>query len=189
MTVSLVPKSAANLLKELKRDGHKLEAPIDIEAIVNNLGMKIKLDPSLTKEGIVSKIDFCPPKGNGALITISSEANRFDLKRRLVLAHEIGHWYLHKDGPYCAFVDTPDSMDIKESYWDHLEFEANRFAHQLLIPKRLILKEGKALIEDFHSQNGPDHKIDEEDFVRSMSRIFEVSGATMRHRLENIGIL
>ncbi|HEX6899799.1 MAG TPA: ImmA/IrrE family metallo-endopeptidase [Thermoanaerobaculia bacterium] len=65
-------------------------------------------------------------------------ARRFNPEiRRFTLAHEIGHWQLHKGEVY--FRDFPlTAGDRSGSNRPLVEREANRFAEELLMPRELV---------------------------------------------------
>jgi len=55
-------------------------------------------------------------------------------RTRFALAHELGHWELHKTTQ--AFVCTPDNL--RDYRADPMEAEANTFASELLMPTSMI---------------------------------------------------
>jgi hypothetical protein len=142
---------------------------------------------------------------------------------RFTLAHEIGHWQLHRH----LFVKNanqpmllPDNVERPEyicrsSDTDPLEYQANRFASCLLMPRELIKKawEGwrgdlepiylvdlredrQAILVAEAAKRGPywsNEKSEDnllfENACRPMAELFAVSPDAMRIRLENMKFL
>ena len=180
-------QSASEVLEKFEEAGYDVEAPVDVDEVARYLGLKVIWDSSLENKNIVGEINFSE-EGVGK-VNINPSANSFEPRRRFTLAHEIGHWCLHRNKEKSGFVDSSESMSRKDSYWDHMEFEANNFAAQLLMPRDLVLREGKKIICDFKSENGQDSKIKKENFIEGMARKFEVSKPAMEYRLKNMGII
>ncbi|MDE0041060.1 MAG: ImmA/IrrE family metallo-endopeptidase, partial [Candidatus Poribacteria bacterium] len=100
---------------------------------------------------------------------------------RFTLAHECGHFLLHKreiakevhvDKAFPMLMrDSMSAMGISE-----MEMEANLFAAELLMPAALISEELESNPID----------IDEEDAIDELARRFKVSQSAMRFRLGNL---
>jgi Zn-dependent peptidase ImmA (M78 family) len=90
------------------------------------------------------------------------------VRQTFTIAHELGHWVLHKK----YFDAHPDEYDILPRYQtpyenDAFEKEANFFAASLLVPKRLL----KPVID------AP---------ISSLASAFGVSRTMMEYRLKNV---
>lgn len=89
-------------------------------------------------------------------------------RQRFTIAHELGHWLLHK-----SFYETdPERYKLLPRFSspdreDPLEQEANRFAACLLVPQRLLLP----------VKHAP---------AFTLSRIFGVSRAMMERRIKDM---
>ncbi len=157
---------AAGILAEVRShvwDGRSL--PVPIEAIAeNHFGLLIRevadiatelpeLSGELGGEEVIS----------GALIperaeiwVDATEASRWPQRRRYTIAHEIGHWVLHR-GPDTAFcreaavrptetVVSEQRPTANDYAWDAnpgqpgIEWEANVFGGALLLPPWLVRK-------------------------------------------------
>jgi Zn-dependent peptidase ImmA (M78 family) len=104
--------------------------------------------------------------GDNGVIRVS-DALHGQGPRRFVIAHELGHWFLHQNVSQ-AFVCT--DMDLHDYRSNPFETEANLFAAELLMPRYMI----------------PGHvKIDEPQLglIRSLAENFNVSisAAAMRY--------
>lgn len=89
-------------------------------------------------------------------------------RQTFTIAHELGHWIMHKD----YFDENPDEYDILPRFQsvdsnDAFEKEANFFAANLLVPKRLLRP----------VQNAS---------VASLADAFAVSRTMMEYRLKNV---
>lgn len=169
--------------------------PVDIEEIVD-LKLKIDLVP------IANLQNLCD---TDALITSNWRAiyvdkdrfldERFQSRLRFSLAHEVGHFALHKN--------IYDSFDIRtfedfyrfferipEEKYKYLEVQANKFASYLLVPReRLIIEKNKLMKEK--GKFIPFDKVDK-DTLNSylavpMSKIFGVSDNVIQIALNELG--
>lgn len=124
-------------------------------------------------------------------IMYNQEASRFWIfiemtdsprRKRFTFAHELWHYFLHKEvliGKGKVFVDTEkayvlfkqDDVNVEESDKQQ-EAEANYFASELLMPEEVI----KKAYEEIKS-------------VDILSEIFMVSSKAMRYRLINLGLI
>ena len=84
-----------NLVEKIHSDLKLTEIPIPIKEVISNKGIRIKMAPSKEFSGILLR------KGEGALIGVNSTES--PLRQRFTLAHELGHFLLHKNKD--AFVD------------------------------------------------------------------------------------
>ncbi len=98
-------------------------------------------------------------------------------RQKFTIAHELGHFYLHKDSQ--MFVDTEKILyrnnesnkgEIKK------EIEANCFAASLLMPEHFINDEIKKLNKDITI-----------DDIEILAETFDVSIQAMTFRLANLG--
>jgi len=153
------------------------DAPINVDAIASRYGIKVISTPL---QGKVGEITF--NSDGSSVIKMDPFENSYEPRRRFTLAHELGHFFLHRVPNY-AYEDTKETMlDRKNTYWDGKEGEANSFAAQLLMPEKLIERYGTQIIS-------ADNNISLDDFVNRMSTIFNVSKQSMRFRLSGLGII
>jgi Zn-dependent peptidase ImmA (M78 family) len=102
--------------------------------------------------------------------------NEADARQKFTIAHELGHFVLHKDTP--LFVDRNEKIMFRNLTTGtgeaRKEREANSFAASLLMPQKFIERElGKIPPK--------------EDTVSYLARIFNVSTQAMSFRLSNLG--
>ena len=84
------------------------------------------------------------------------------------MAHELGHYILHK-GKNIEFVD---STFFRSDDMNSIEFIANEFASRLLMPENKIRK----LIDEDKIKN-----------IGDLASKFEVSSAAMKYRVLSLG--
>lgn len=174
--------SASDLLDRL---GVNIEAPINLDKIVKDLGIVVEEDVSLDERGIVGEILF---EDGNPIVKINPIKNDYPPRMRFTLAHEIGHYCLHSAKSKKGFIDSQKTMSRTESYWDPYESEANSFAAQLLMPKQLILTEGQKTIDKYKNETSEDG-IPMKIFIDKIAEKFGVSSQAMGYRLKNLGII
>jgi hypothetical protein len=108
----------------------------------------------------------------GEIWVNATEAAEWPGRRRFTIAHEIGHWQMHRDNEQPAFCRTAtvEPGEQTPTVYPPLEDEANRFAAAVLMPARLI------------SAEYPLHK---RDFF-GLCNMFGTSGAAMGRRLHAV---
>lgn len=127
-----------NAIKAVKRiyDECGITAPLQLplEVIINSKNIIIKEEKIEGSEGRILM------KGNSGIITLNSAID-FPAKKRFILAHELGHYELHRHLQK-GFNDNDETLNhwyqanyIKE------EIEANEFAAEFLMPTELFKNE------------------------------------------------
>ena len=178
--------NAASLLNHLEsEDRIAIRAPIDVDKIARELGIDVVDDYSLPTETVGM---ICFNGDEPALVKINPNQNAYFARRRFTLAHEIGHFCLHRGKSRKGFSDSEQTMSRTQSYWTPVESEANTFAAQLLMPKSLIMKEGQHIVEE-HTRIFEENTIPSSVFISEMADRFGVSNKAMEYRLRNLGII
>ena len=159
--------------------------PINVEEICSHYN--ISIEHKFYSDDTVGQIEF-PPNNGAARIFINPFENSHINRRRFTIAHELGHFFLHKDSTPDGFTDTTRTMSRTASYWDRVESEANDFAARLLMPENFILSEGNKVIEKFKKFYNQD-LIPKDYFISEIAQIFNVSVQAMTYRLKNLDII
>lgn len=107
---------------------------------------------------------FC--KDGTWIIKINNKHNK--KRQRFTLAHELGHYILHKE----KNTGFKDAIFFRNEVLDSMEYSANEFASQLLMPEGNI----KKCIETDGIRN-----------VGQLAEIFGVSAAAMKYRILSLG--
>lgn len=160
-----IPPSARRKLAENKAD--KLtdiytSPSIPVREIAEQSGVEVVVaDFGEHKDKMAGFCDFQHEK-------LYVNADDMHTRRRFTVAHELGHWLLHKDifdkepelYPYLPRFSAPDVSNI-------LEQEANHFAANLLVPTKLLRP----------VKDAP---------VSTLASVFDVSKTMMEIRLKNV---
>ena len=102
------------------------------------------------------------------------------IRQYFTVAHELGHYYLHKDltKEKEGLIDKENTLDSSAVLFkddlapnDEIEREANRFAITLIMPEQLVRNAWRELRN-----------------VDKCAKVFEVSVLAMSIRLEKLGI-
>lgn len=147
--------------------------PIDVEAIAEYLNIKVR---RREMEDAVSGLLLI--KEGEAIIGVN--ALHPTTRQRFTLAHEIGHFVLHREGD-SVFVDSSPVFfrDEESSEGTRLqEIEANAFASALLMPAQLL-----------RAYTGEGVDAHDEGTLRSLAWDFEVSVQALTIRLTRLGLI
>lgn len=159
-------KSAHELLTKTLVHDNKITIPIDVYKIAELLNIEVQHLP--LEEGTDGILVKDQAFGNFKAVIDSSASPH---RARFTLAHEIGHYVKeYQDFPaeeIAGIVQKRD--DMSSTGIDSNEIWANQFAAYLLMPSGIV----KRLWAD----NVP---------VEEMARMFDVSIASLGHRLENL---
>lgn len=118
---------ADDLLRELQIE-HPTEIDVERIAIFKNADVRY---------ASLSGMDGClVRKGDAAVITVRRSL-KYEGQKRFVIAHELGHFFLHPETRQIETVDSKQANNWSERQ-ETEEYEANRFAAELLMPRRFI---------------------------------------------------
>jgi len=135
---------------------HSEELPIDIAGIVE-LDLKLEIRPvDRLKEFLdIDALLFGNMKG----ITVDKQDfmnDKAQNRLRFSLAHEIGHYVLHRDVYNNFPYDDPDgwielTQQIPKEEYDWIEYHANEFAGRLLVARDFLEKDLKKAVKHAES--------------------------------------
>jgi Zn-dependent peptidase ImmA (M78 family) len=167
MSAQRVETIVRKLLRELEIE----KPPIPVEAIARSLGAKIRYSPF---EGDISGMVFRDKDQTVIGVNSLHHPNR----QRFTIAHEIGHFLLHKGTE--IHVDRTFRVnlrnDVSSQAVDPDEIEANRFAAQLLMPEHFLGRDLK----------GQEIDIEKEDDLKLLASKYRVSLQALTFRLTNL---
>lgn len=174
--ISYIEKKALELI--LAFGGNKTE--IDVFNIANNLNLEIKEHELGDNVSGVLYIE----KGKGV---IGCSPNQSLVRKRFTVAHEIGHYVLHRMNQV-LFVDhnhfKPVFRDNRSSTGEFIqEREANAFAAALLMPKQHLIN---TLNKTHFDLAGDDDK--GVDVISLLAKEFNVSTQAMAYRMSNLNL-
>ena len=123
--------------------GNKI--PVNVELIVErNLNLLIIPVPDLRYHAHTEAFL------SGDLKEIVYDPKGSDARTRFSIAHEIGHYVLHRDiitkiRPSSYEEWKQVQQDLPDGFWGRAEYQAREFAGRLLVPRDLLIFELKAL--------------------------------------------
>jgi len=168
MKNSIIEGITYDIIKKLNINSPK---KIDLIKISKHLGVNVKsedLDSDISGLFVI--------KDNEAYIRYNARESK--QRQRFTIAHELGHFVLHKDTP--LFISKKDNVMYRnlDSSTGEIkrEREANSFAASLLMPRKLVLEEIKKIPKK--ATHNPSSYLAEK---------FEVSEQAMTFRLANLG--
>lgn len=104
---------------------------LTIEEIIHSKNILIKVEAIEGADGRILMRD------NSAIITINSDID-FNPKKRFILAHELGHFELHRFSRK-LYNDNDETLNHSyQKYFSIEEVEANEFASEFLMPTKLF---------------------------------------------------
>jgi len=158
--------------------------------ILDNLGIKslpVPVDEVAKKRGLEIKAYDLGVNVSGVLVmdagkgTIGYSPTESKVRQRFTIAHELGHYELHKQDSG-LFIDKGFAVLFRDQNSSSGEIkkeqEANAFAAALLMPEKLLIKEIKK------------HNFDlgEEDAMKELAKLFNVSVPAMTFRIANLSL-
>ena len=153
-------KAPATVLDEL---GVTEPSDINIEAIAQYCGATV----------VYERLDGCEARilgaGDRAIITVDANAQR--ARQRFSAAHELGHWM--RDRGKLAFACT-EKVLVREWGDDNPERRANRYAADLLLPRKIFEARTRTMPATFES-------------ARALAKSFETSMTSTAIRLVELG--
>jgi len=163
---------AAQRAKELINQ-HNLTIPINVTALVKELGIELVVKPLESMSG------FAYQKDGHRVIGINK--NDGPKRRRFTTAHELGHMLIHTDidvsfdkkNELVYFRDSKSSSGSQPR-----EIEANAFAAELLMPSDSLL--------DSISKLGGVDLIEDDKKIRDLAKEYNVSFMAMSVRVDAI---
>ena len=147
--------------------------PVDVVGVAKKLRVRIEqADLSDECSGVLVR------RGSAAVIGVqfAHHPNR----QRFTVAHELGHFLLHKGGTYVDKGTTLRFRNLQSgSGTQKEEREANHFAAALLMPAEWVQAEFER------------HPFDlaDDSQLQELCRTFGVSAQAMSYRLTNLGLL
>ena len=169
MFYSGIERKIESILKQIQINS----PPINLDYILEHFGLKLE------------QYDF-GERGSGVLYIKKGEGiiginlNEKNERKRFTIAHELGHFLLHKKNKDQLFVEEYIYRDQdSESGEFKREREANAFAAALLMPKIFL----KRMIK----KNELD--VTHEDSIDFLAKKFQVSEIAMTYRVTNLKLI
>jgi Zn-dependent peptidase ImmA (M78 family) len=169
----VAPRLAENAAQRLLRRLGPFNPPIDLHEICRRLGLPI------AHERLGRDVSAMLLR-NGERGVIAVNSSHPLVRQRFSIAHEIGHFLLHK-GVYIDKVTRVNQRVTRATIGiDPDEVQANAFAAELLMPFQLVLREFTTAVRDGHG---------EAVLIKRLAARFQVSEQAMEIRLKVLGAL
>ena len=149
--------------------------PVPVDEIAGKLGISVVYSPS--KED-VSAVLFRNHVSASLIVNSSNEQS----SQRFAVAHEIGHFLLHKGEIFLDkrlrvnFLDRQSGLTAASE-----EIQANQFAAELLMPRDWMID---AADRRFKRRR----RTSEDELVGELAEQFDVSREAVEYRLANLGV-
>jgi Zn-dependent peptidase ImmA (M78 family) len=161
--------------RKLLRNSGVIRPPVPVGDLARFLNIDVRYSPG--KEDVSGALIR-----DGASVVIAVNSAQHENRQRFTIAHEIGHFLLHK-GTEVHFDD-----DFQVNYRNAVsseatnvdEIEANRFAAALLMPEEFLRR-------DLLRLKPNDRTID--NSIHSLAVRYKVSTRAMELRLVNLGFI
>lgn len=116
--------------------------------------------------------------------TIGFNPNDPVVRQRFTIAHELGHFFMHKKDDSTIYFDKPQILFRDESNSTGLkkEREANAFAACILMPEHMVLR-------SFEIIRAKNSQLIDEEIIKTLAREYKVSQMAMSYRLSNLGYM
>lgn len=182
LTNFLNPNPLASEIKEEEKRTHPITPE---EILIKAKEMHIETNPLDIKKVAeeMFKMKICPENlgksVSGFLERIGENwciyVNQYEsmLRQRFTIAHELGHFILHKDKIIAQGASAPDQIFFRSDNVDFIEQEANNFASELLMPKEEFKNAIKNGVNTFEK----------------LSEKFELSTSAVKYRAYKLGII
>jgi predicted transcriptional regulator len=126
-------KSVTNVFELIEK--YTSSPPVQLESLIRDLGIELDKKSELP-DGIAGQLERLPSGG----YKISINKNDFYFRQRFTMAHELGHFVLHRSLIGNGIVDNALYRSVASGNMNntliHLahEVEANKFAASLIMP-------------------------------------------------------
>lgn len=121
-------KASAQAVRLLQHYGISRPNEICLDDIAWDLGLEISIEALKGAEAYLVRV------GDVGEITLSDQLVEVG-SQQFAIAHEIGHWRMHREISQLFYCTADDLQDYRNS---DPELEANTFASELLMPKFMI---------------------------------------------------
>lgn len=169
MILKKIEEKTAQILSELDIN----ELPIPIKKIADYIGVQIQsYDLGENISGVLVI------KNDRGIIGVNP--NESSVRQRFTIAHELGHYVLHKNTNESIFVDKDFSVLFRNQDSSTGEYkreqEANSFAASILMPKGMLEEQIQKHFID----------LTDEIALKGLAKKFDVSLIAMTIRLSNL---
>ncbi len=174
MAVRIRRKEIKSLVEKMLHSSGIDQPPISVEKIAKKLNLEIRVEQL---EGDISGCII--RQGDRGIVGVNTFHH--ENRQRFTVAHEIGHFLLHKGNQ--ILVDRKFLVNMRDAEASAAanpeEVEANFFAAELLMPERFLSIDIK----------GKHLDIEDDQSLRDLAERYQVSTQALTYRLANLGYL
>jgi len=125
---------ARKMANKVLKDSKITAPPVDLLTILRTYGINYE-----EMEDFPETVDALIIE-DGTSVYAAVNARQHPHRQRFSLAHELGHYFLHREGNRAESVtiDTPPSEESEIGTKDPAETEADLFAGELLVPLEML---------------------------------------------------
>ncbi|MBL7141778.1 ImmA/IrrE family metallo-endopeptidase [Patescibacteria group bacterium] len=171
---------------------HGSSVPVDIEKIIE-IKLKINIIPLPNARSNYSLEALITSNWKSIYVDKHAYDNQ-DNRLRFSLAHEIGHFLLHKkiyeDLKIKSIADFYKALQkIPTKQYGYLEVQANYFANFLLVPRENLKLEKEKLLKKIKNEDiikKTDPKMINSYLAELLTRIFDISAKVIEISLNNL---
>ena len=166
------------------------EPPVDLNKLVDALGISVSRNFDFEKAGLSGKISWSDDRSTADVWVNPLDSSR---RQRFTLSHELGHLFQHML-PEHSDMEAAEEFSDKPRYFHRdgsissNEREANRFAAQLLMPRAFVKQWAQKIAKEYRQPNGK-ISLSKDEFIDKLADTFQVSKQAMEYRLKNLGII
>lgn len=177
-----VRKARLRSIVEQLLDAAKVDAPpVPVDQLIRAQGVEIA---KKRFDDETSGLIYVDPKNGHAVIGLNVSHSK--TRQRFTLAHELGHFMLHKRSEGGLHVDERDFfVRFRDQHSadgsDREEREANAFAAELLMPTSFLERGVKDM--------GDGLSLSDDTAFRDLAKIYGVSLQALSIRLANLGLI
>lgn len=201
---SIIEETSNQVLNEISYESGAVQTDKICEWQEQDKGLRVLIDVPKSDDpilkGILGKITFDP-----AEIVVYDDQDSKPERRKFTLAHELGHWFLNHSeymaGEYCEAqdFDFDEVVDIGIKDIMRMEWQANRFASCLLLPREPFVADFFSIAEDIGLEDRgfgilflDNQRCNIDSYHRvtnTLKREYGVSRSVVKIRLKKLGLL
>ena len=171
---SISTRSIEHRANEVLEKAGFFEVPLPVDLVARRLGLRV--EPTDLGDDISGLLVIDNGKG-----TIGYNASHPRVRQRFSIAHELGHFLLHRNDLQ-LFIDKRYAIAFRDKRSSSGEYrrerEANAFAAALLMPESLMRREIRK----------HDFDLGDEATLDALAEAFDVSVQAMAYRLANLNL-
>jgi len=168
--------------------------PVNVETIVE-FKLKLAIDPEHNLMQTMDMEAYLRSDLTGIVVDHDHYMDeKFANRMRFSFAHELGHFFLHKDFYTMIVFESAEEwkeilLSLPDTEYRYFEYQANEFAGRLLVPRKDLVQEIEKSVETLKRNNMLEYLKGDPYAVLSgitprLARIFGVSSDVIEKRVD-----